>query len=168
MLNRRNQLERHDAAASTRLQQALSAIGQRISDTRCHLHNMPIYQSLAAAGDAADHCVQIQQALLLCLQSGREALSVPAGPPANATADCAPTQTAVLSAAPATHAAAARPPASATELPPGRLQASDFLTPSPAELAETAAMTEPTVAELQQALRELVLRQRSETGSTTP
>jgi len=168
MLDRRSQLERYDADANARLQQALTAIGRRISDTRCHLQNMPIYLSLGAAGDATDRFTQIQQALASCLQGSRESLTARMEVPVSAAADCVETQNAVLSTAPAVQAAVIPPSAGDVEVPLGGIQASDFLAPTAAELAEADATMESTVSELQQALRELVRQHRSETGGITP
>lgn len=165
MLNRRAELERQESTGTSGLSQALSAVSQRISEARCHLQNMPVYMALAAAGDAADHSIQIEQALAKCLQSSRETLAIPENSASTATADCARTQAVVLSALPVASGSEPTTPRLAVELPLGGIQASDFLTPTPQELADADPSTEITVSELQQALRELVRRSRSASGS---
>ena len=203
LLNQRTELERQDSTMQSRLNQALSAVGQRISETRCHLQNMPIYLALGVAGDATGRSTQLQQSLELCLQSSRETLAEPLTSPIADAADCELTRTSVLSAGvqsaggfpaavqtlpesptapadsvilpiplptaePAAHTAATPPPAALSKLQLGGIQATDFLTPTAAELSASESTAELTISELQQALRDLVRRSRAERGGDEP
>jgi len=121
------------------LQQAMAQVDLRLAETRRHLDNMPVYTALAVTGDAVGRSDMVSDSLENCLAANQTFLTAPRKP------------------------TTANPIATASPGP--AVNAADFLAPAAeAPQLEPARETPPTVSELTDALRNLVMEHRTKTN----
>lgn len=136
LLNRRTELESLQNNAVATLQQAMAQVDLRLAETRRHLDNMPVYTALAVTGDAVGRSDMVSDSLESCLAANQTFLTSPRqSTTANAIA--------AVSSGPTVSVA-------------------DFLAPAAAPpTPESDHQTPPTVSELTDALRNLVMEHRT-------
>ena len=147
LLNRRKELQGLGSSPLENLSQAVDTMDQRILETRRHLENMPVYEALAAAGNAAGNSGNILTSLTSCLQANQTLLASPVTAVTEAVAH-APQKSTASSEHGVSVAAVS-------------VDAAEFLKPTEEELqAPKPVAGSPTVSELQEVLRNLVLQAR--------
>lgn len=149
LLNRRKELQGFASSPEQNLSQAVDTMDQRIVETRRHLENMPVYEALAAAGSAAGNSGNILTSLTSCLHANQTLLASPVTANSESIAD-APQKT----VAPSEHG---------VSVIAASLDAAEFLKPTEEELQAPKSEPEsgaPTISELQEVLRNLVLQAR--------
>jgi|GEM_PF-2502525 len=147
LLNRRCELESAGKSPVAELSTALARMEQRISDTKRHIENMPVYEALAIAGDAAGRSTTIMESMTSCLQANQALLVGPVNTSQDSTVDTAAATTGATSLD--------------TKDLPNRIDATEFLKPRDQELLSPASESNaPTVSELQNVLRNVVLKSR--------
>lgn len=138
LLDRRRELVHAEKSPTAELSDALARLDQRIIETKRHIQNMPVYESLAVAGNAAGRSANIMESMEICLHDNQTLLSGSISLSTND--DSMSSQNSDLLS---------------------RLDASEFLKPTEQEVKTPAVEeTAPTVSELQDALRNLVLQSR--------
>ena len=143
LLNRRCELESAGKSPVAELSTALARMEQRISDTKRHIENMPVYEALAIAGDAAGRSTTIMESMTSCLQANQTLLAGPV----NTSQDSAAATTGATSLG--------------TKDLPNRIDATEFLKPRDQELLSPASESNAsTVSEFQNVLRNVVLQSR--------
>jgi len=146
LLNRRCELESAGKSPVDELSTAVARMDQRISETKRHIENMPVYEALAIAGDAAGRSTTIMESMTSCLQANQTLLAGPANTSMDSAVDTA---------------AATGATSLGTKDLPRNIDATEFLKPSHQELQSSASETSaPTVSELQNVLRNVVLQSR--------
>lgn len=75
LLVRQAELQPEEDGTSTRLRDALTQIDSRISETRRHIENMPVYEALAVAGDAVGKSDVVLADLRTCLNENQAFLT---------------------------------------------------------------------------------------------
>lgn len=138
LLDRRRELVQAGPSPAGELSDALARMDQRIVETKRHIENMPVYESLAVAGNAAGGSATIMDSMTTCLRDNQMLLagSISLGDGGDASS-------------------------ADIHDPLSRMDASEFLKPTEKEVKdESAESSAPTVSELQEALRNLVLQSR--------
>jgi len=147
LLNRRNEVQPAGKAPVHELSQAVARMEQRISETRRHLENMPVYEALAIAGDAAGRSGTIMESLTACLQANQSLLASPGTTTTDAVVNVTP---ASVDSAEGMDSGFAN-----------GLDAAEFLKPTDLELqTPKTEASPPTVSELQNALKNIALQSR--------
>jgi hypothetical protein len=136
LLNRRTELESLQNNSAATLQQAMAQVDLRLAETRRHLDNMPVYTALAVTSDAVGRSDMVAGSLESCLAANQAFLTSPRKS-ASASAIAADSSGPAVSVA-------------------------DFLAPAAEpRQPEPARETPPTVSELTDALRNLVMERRT-------
>ncbi len=132
LLTRQSELQPQDDGATTRLRDALTQIDARISETRRHIENMPVYAALAIAGDAVGKSDVVLADLQSCLNENQAFLtSSPVRDSNELMRDSAGSSGSIMSA-------------------------DEFLKPTEAVLPVDASEDAPTISELKDALLGIV------------
>jgi len=138
LLDRRRELVQAGKSPAGELSDALARMDQRIIETKRHIENMPVYESLAVAGNAAGRSTTIMESMTTCLQDNQTLLSGSIS--LSGSEDGESSESSDLLS---------------------RMDASEFLKPTEQEVkAPVVESSAPTVSELQDALRNLVLQSR--------
>lgn len=136
LLDRRAELKGEASQSMQQIQQAIAQLNLRITETKRHIDNIPVYAALAVAGSQAGKSDLVRHALVSCLDSNHE----------------------YLAKKPALYA----PEESKTTGIPAAdvLSAAQFLSQRIPEVSHSQAGELPTVSELTAALRDIVHSRR--------